>query len=98
MRRRRIGGRPIVHQALADGVKRCVECGEGLAAAGTDLRASASNYTAGHQPQTITDAAGQTTHTTYNASGQVLTVTNAKLETTTYSGDPNGYFCGSRAR
>jgi RHS repeat-associated protein len=56
-----------------------------------DLLATYADYTAGHQPQTVTDAAGQVTHTTYNDAGQVLTVTNAKQEQTTYVYDPNGY-------
>ncbi|MEW6733126.1 MAG: hypothetical protein AB1489_17500 [Acidobacteriota bacterium] len=37
-----------------------------------------------------TDAAGQTTTLTYNIQGQVLTVTNARNETTTYSRDSSG--------
>jgi len=36
------------------------------------------DYTAGHQPQTVTDAAGQVTRLTYTAAGQVWTMTNAK--------------------
>ena len=48
-----------------------------------DLLGTFANYTALHQPQTVTDAAGQTTTLTYNAFGQVLTSTNAKSETTT---------------
>jgi YD repeat-containing protein len=43
-------------------------------------------------PLTITDAAGQATTATYNGAGQVLTVTNAKSETTTYANSsPDGY-------
>lgn len=57
---------------------------------GSDLLAQYANYTASHQPQTVTDAAGQTTTLTYNAAGQVLTSTNAKQETTTYAYDPDG--------
>ena len=56
-----------------------------------DLLASFSNYTPQHRPQTMTDAAGQTTTATYNPAGQVLTVTNAKSETTTSAYDANGY-------
>src|SRR6185436_5965199 len=41
-----------------------------------DLLGTFANYTALHQPQTQTDAAGQTTTLTYNAVGQVLTSTN----------------------
>jgi RHS repeat-associated protein len=60
--------------------------------AGTnDLLASYSNYTAGHQPQTITDAAGQVTQLTYLPSGQLATTTNARQETTSYTYDDNGY-------
>src|SRR5262249_40282900 len=53
-----------------------------------DLLASFSNYTTQHRPQSITNAAGQATMFTYNSNGQVLTVTNAKNETTTYAYDP----------
>lgn len=56
-----------------------------------DLLATYGNYTAGHRPQTATDAAGQITTATYNAAGQVLAMTNAKSETTTYGYDSNGY-------
>jgi YD repeat-containing protein len=55
-----------------------------------DLLASYGSYTAGHQPQTITDAAGQTTTLTYTAAGQVATVTNARQETTTYAYNTGG--------
>ena len=55
-----------------------------------DLLASYANYNAQHQPQSVTDAAGQTTTMTYNAAGQVLTVTNAKNETTTSTYDADG--------
>lgn len=37
------------------------------------------------KPSSATDAAGQTTTYTYNAGGQVETITNAKNETTTYA-------------
>ena len=50
-----------------------------------DLLVSYANYTSGHQPQSTTDAAGETTTFTYNANGQVLTVTNPLNETTTYA-------------
>jgi RHS repeat-associated protein len=56
-----------------------------------DLLAILGSYTALHQPQTLTDAAGQVTGVTYNSAGQLLTITNAKLETTTYAYDTNGY-------
>jgi YD repeat-containing protein len=52
---------------------------------GYDVLATYDDYTADHQPQTMTDAAGQTTAMTYNAVGQPLTVTNALDETTTYA-------------
>jgi len=45
----------------------------------------AANYTAGHEPQTVVDAAGQVTKYTYNGAGQVLTVTDALNETTSYN-------------
>ncbi len=55
-----------------------------------DLLASYGSYTAGHQPQTITDGAGQTTTLSYTAAGQVATVTNARQETTTYAYNTGG--------
>jgi RHS repeat-associated protein len=55
-----------------------------------DLLASFSNYTAQRRPQTIVDAAGQTTTITYNTAGQPLTVTNPKLEVTTLVYDTDG--------
>ena len=51
------------------------------AANGLDLLASYGAYTSGHLPQTIADAAGDTTTLTYTTSGQVATSTNAKNET-----------------
>lgn len=57
---------------------------------GSDSLAQYASYTATHQPQTVTDAAGETTNLTYNAAGQVLTSTNAKDETTTYVYDSDG--------
>jgi RHS repeat-associated protein len=42
-------------------------------------------YNTMHGPLTDTDAAGQVTTYTYNAQGQVLTLKNAKNETTTYA-------------
>jgi RHS repeat-associated protein len=57
---------------------------------GYDVLAQYGAYTAGHQPQTLTDAAGQTITLTYNGAAQVLTSTNAKQEVTTYSYDANG--------
>jgi len=55
-----------------------------------DLLAQYANYTAGHQPLTMTDAAGQTTTFTYNAAEQVLTLTNPKQETTSYAYNADG--------
>ncbi len=61
-----------------------------------DLLASYANYSALHQPQSVTDAAGQTTTYTYNAAGQVLTVTTppragiTENRTTEYVYDANG--------
>jgi RHS repeat-associated protein len=54
-----------------------------------DLLGTFANYTALHQPQTVTDAAGQTTTLTYNAFAQVLTSTNARSETTALVYDVN---------
>ena len=55
-----------------------------------DVLTTYANYTSGHHPQTVTDASGQVTTLTYNSSGQVTTVTNAKSETTTFT-YTNGY-------
>ncbi len=57
---------------------------------GTDLLAQYAAYTGLHQPQTVTDASGETTTLTYNAAGQVLTTTNALNQTTTYVYDGDG--------
>ena len=56
-----------------------------------DLLVSYDDYTSGDQPETLTDAAGETTVFTYNAAGQVLAVTNPLSETTTYAYDADGY-------
>jgi RHS repeat-associated protein len=56
-----------------------------------DLLVTLSSYTAQHQPQSLTDAAGQMTTYTYSTAGQLLTVTNAKSETTTLAYDTHGY-------
>src|SRR5262249_29410300 len=48
-----------------------------------DLLATYADYTSQHLPETLTDAAGQTTTLTYNAAGQLLTSTNPKSETMT---------------
>jgi YD repeat-containing protein len=56
-----------------------------------DLVATYGNYTAGGQPQTVTDAAGQGTTLMYTSAGQVQTVTNPRDETTTYGYDTQGY-------
>ena len=56
-----------------------------------DTVAAYSNYTSSHRPQSVTDAAGQTTTITYNAAGQVLTITNPRQETRTFAYDSNGY-------
>jgi RHS repeat-associated protein len=44
-----------------------------------------------HRPQSVTDAAGQTTTLAYNSAGQLLTLTNALNEVTTYGYDSDGY-------
>jgi len=49
-----------------------------------EVLTSYSNFV-NHQPQTVTDAAGQTTSYSWNANGQISSVTNAKNETTAYS-------------
>jgi len=54
-------------------------------------------YNGLHEPLTATDAAGQTTNYSYNPYGQLMSVQNARLETTSYgygdgsSGKPIGY-------
>ena len=55
-----------------------------------DLLGSSGSYTAEHLPQTVTNAAGQVTTSTYNAAGQVLTRSNALNETTTFAYDAGG--------
>jgi len=52
---------------------------------GYDAVESYADYTSQHVPETITDAAGQPTTMMYNAAGQLVTVTDALDETTTYS-------------
>jgi YD repeat-containing protein len=52
--------------------------------------ASYAGFTSGHQAETATDAAGQSTAYTYNEAGQILTSTNAKQETTSYAYDSSG--------
>jgi hypothetical protein len=43
-----------------------------------------------HQPSSVTDSAGQTTQYTYSSTtGQVLTITNAKSEVTTFAYETN---------
>jgi len=67
--------------------------------AGYDLLESRT-YDSQHRPLTVTDASGQTTTYTYNAQGQVLTVTTpsrlgiTENRTTTYVYDTNGYVQG----
>jgi RHS repeat-associated protein len=57
--------------------------------AGQNELLSTRTYDAQHQhlPKTVTDAAGQMTTYTYNDRGQVLTKTNAKNDTITYTHD-----------
>jgi len=49
-----------------------------------------ATYNSGHQPLSVTDAAGQMTTMTYNANGQVETVTNALSQITTRHYDTSG--------
>ena len=58
---------------------------EQVRSGGTDVLATLADYTSRRLPETITDAAGQTTEITYNSFGQPLTVTNPKNETTTFA-------------
>jgi len=56
--------------------------------ANADLLASFTYDTGGkHLVTAATDASGQTTHCTYNSYGQVLTMTDAKNKTTTFTYD-----------
>ncbi|MBV8278127.1 MAG: hypothetical protein JO170_23095, partial [Verrucomicrobia bacterium] len=52
---------------------------------------STAVYNSQHLPTQTTDAAGQTTSTTYNNFGEVTTSTDPKNETTTNSYDSNGF-------
>jgi RHS repeat-associated protein len=81
-------GRQTTYTYGADGVTltQVKQTGNGA----NDVLATYSNFTALKQPQTITDAAGQSTTVTYTSAGQVLTTTNAKQETTTYTYDSTG--------
>ncbi len=58
---------------------------------GTVDRIGAFTWNTNHSPLTLTDAAGQTNHRTYNSRGQLRTVTNPKGETTTFNYDSNGF-------
>ncbi len=58
---------------------------EQVRSGGTDVLATFADYTSRRLPETVTDAAGQTTTITYNTFGQPLTVTNANSETTTFA-------------
>jgi RHS repeat-associated protein len=49
--------------------------------------ASYGSYTTAHKPQTYTDAAGQVWHFTWNAAGQIATVTDPNSGVTTYNYD-----------
>lgn len=51
----------------------------------TTLASIAYAGTPPHRPSSVTDGAGQTTSYTYNSVGQVLTIENAKSETTTFA-------------
>src|SRR5581483_8423051 len=52
--------------------------------------AALGSYTTAHKPQNITDAAGQTTHITYNAAGQPSIVTDPLGNSTTLNYDTFG--------
>jgi RHS repeat-associated protein len=80
-------GRQTSYTYAADGITLSQVRQTGLV---NDVLATYGNFNVRQQPQTVTDAAGQSTSLTYNAAGQVLTLTNAKNETTTYSYDTNG--------
>jgi RHS repeat-associated protein len=81
-------GRQTTYLYAGNGVD-LLEMRQATAGAG-DLLASFGNYTAQHRPETVTNAAGQTTTYTHNVRGQVLTATNAKSETTTYTYEAGG--------
>jgi RHS repeat-associated protein len=82
-------GRQVTYVYASNGIDLLEE--RNTTAGINDLLVSYGNHTAGHQPQTITDAAGQVTQITYLPSGQLATTTNARQETTTYTYDANGY-------
>jgi RHS repeat-associated protein len=67
----------------------CWKCGRRPGARTISSRATPTTPLSG-QPQTVTDAAGQTTTLTYTAAGEVATVTNARGETTTSAYDGDG--------
>ncbi len=87
-------GRTIVYTYAANGID-LLEVRR-IRGQETDLLWSAT-YNDKHLPLTITDAGGATTTYTYNAVGQVLTITTppaqgqAQGATTTYTYDTNGY-------
>jgi RHS repeat-associated protein len=56
-----------------------------------DTIATYTGWNSQHRPQTMTDAANQTTQFSYNAQGQLKTVTDALLNVWTLIYDPNGY-------
>ncbi|MCC7124014.1 MAG: RHS repeat protein [Acidobacteria bacterium] len=78
-------GRTTTYAYATNGID-LLEMRQARTGGGTGLVQSYGSYV-NHRPGTVTDAAGQTTTTTYNTAGQPLTVTNAKSETTTYTYD-----------
>jgi RHS repeat-associated protein len=60
---------------------------------GNPVWTTIASYTYGgaapHRPSIVTDGAGKTTQYTYSATGQVLTITNAKSEVTTFTYETN---------
>lgn len=61
---------------------------------GNPVWTTTASYTYGsgappHRPSSVTDGAGKTTQYTYSTSGQVLTITNAKSEVTTFTYETN---------
>lgn len=59
--------------------------------AGVDDLLQSRTYNSQHLPLTVADGSGHTNVYTYNSSGQILTATNPRHETTTHNYATNGY-------
>src|SRR5205085_5409145 len=81
-------GRQVSYTYVLNGIDR-LETRQTTSGA-NDLLATPADYTSQHLPQSMTDAAGQTSSVSYNTAGQPLSVTNARQETTTFRYDTEG--------